>query len=89
VIVEVRLPTVLLLRVTVRDVDVIHRRVVVLVGVRRQQMPPVLSPVQVVSDVEVLMPVLQSVVLMMPLGPGHRLALLPDQRSPSNPTVPP
>jgi hypothetical protein len=89
VVVEVRLPAVLFLQVTVRYVDMIHRRVVVLVGVRRQQMPPVLSSVQVVGDVEVLVPVLQSVVLMMPLGPGHRLALLPDQRSPSNPTVPP
>jgi hypothetical protein len=35
-------------------------------------MTPVLPPVQVVGDVEVLVPVLQGVMLMMALRPRHR-----------------
>jgi hypothetical protein len=35
-------------------------------------MAPVLAPVQVVGDVEVLVPVLQGVVLVMTLRPRHR-----------------
>lgn len=69
---DVCLPSVLLLRVSVGDVHVVKGRVVVLVRVVGLQMTPVLTPVQVVGDVEVLVPVLHRVMLMMTLGSRHR-----------------
>jgi hypothetical protein len=61
----------LLLDVPVRDVHVLQRGVVVLVGVGGQQVSPVLSPVQVVRDVIVLVPVRHGFVPMMPLLSCH------------------
>jgi hypothetical protein len=72
VVVHVRLPSVLLLRVLVRDVHVIDGRMVVVVTVRRQKVTPVLATVQVVGDVIVLVPVLHSIVLVVTLRPRHR-----------------
>jgi hypothetical protein len=57
-VVDVCLPPVLSLRVPVRDVHVLQCRMVVLVRVVGLQMTPVLPPVQVMGDVEVLVPVL-------------------------------
>jgi hypothetical protein len=71
VVVNVGLPPVLFLLVLVRDVHVVHGRMVVLVRVGGEQMPPVLSAVKVVRDVEVLVPVLQGIVLVMTLRPRH------------------
>jgi hypothetical protein len=73
VVVHVRLPSVLLLRVLVRDVHVINGGMVVVVTVRRQKVTPVLATVQVVGDVIVLVPVLHRIVLVMSLRPRHRL----------------
>lgn len=67
----------LLVHVLVRDVHVIHRRVVVLVRVSGEQVPPVLSLVQVVRDVIVLVAVPQGLMLVMSLLPRHYLSPLP------------
>jgi hypothetical protein len=60
-----RFSTMLALRIDVRDVHVFHRRVIVLMRVCRQQMHPVLSLMEVMSDVIVLVAVLECLVLMM------------------------
>jgi hypothetical protein len=74
-VVDVCLPPVLSLRVPVRDVHVLQCRMVVLVRVVGLQMTPVLPPVQVMGDVEVLVPVLHCSMLMMTLRPRHRVHL--------------
>jgi hypothetical protein len=71
VVVHVGLPPVLLLLVLVGDVHMVHGGMVVLMGVGRQQMTPVLSAMQIVRHVEVLVPVLHGIVLMMTLRPRH------------------
>jgi len=64
VIVYVSLSPVLPVHVLVGHVDMLDLGVVVLVRVRRQQVTPVLSTMQVVRDMEVLVPVLDPVVVM-------------------------
>jgi len=76
-VVDVSLSAVLLVDVTVRDVNVVHGRMVVLVGMCGQQMAPVLSLMQVVRDVVVLVPVLQGLVRVVTLRPRHRAHLFP------------
>jgi hypothetical protein len=78
VVVDVALPPVFLLRIPVRDVHVLHRRMVVIVGMGRQEMAPVLASMHVMRDVEVLVPVLQRLVLMVALLLRHRAHTLPD-----------
>lgn len=63
---DVPFPAMLLLDVSVRDVDMLDRCVVVLVTVSGEQMSPVLTTVQVVRHVEVLVTVLDGLVLMTP-----------------------
>ena len=70
-VVDVCLPAVLRLGVPVWYVHVVQRGVVVLVCMVGLQVTPVLTPVQVVGDVEVLMPMLHRVVLVMPLRSRH------------------
>lgn len=70
-VVDVCLSPVLILRVPVWDVHVLQRRVVVLVRVVGLQMTPVLPPVQVVGDVEMLVPMLNRVMLVMTLRSRH------------------
>jgi hypothetical protein len=60
-----RFSTMLFLRIDVRDVHVFYRRVIVLMRVRRQQMHPVLSLMEVMSDVIVLVAVLERFVLVV------------------------
>jgi hypothetical protein len=73
VVVEVGLPPVLLGLVLVRGMDVIERRVVVLVSVRGEQVAPVLSLMQVVRHVEVLVAMHDRLVLVMASrAPLHR-----------------
>ena len=71
-IVEVRLAPVLLVHVLVRNVDVIERRVIVIVRVCREQVRPVLSLGEVVGDVEMLVFMNDSVVLVMLRLDRHR-----------------
>jgi hypothetical protein len=71
-VVDVRLPSMLILRVPVGDVHVVQRGVIVLVGMVGLKMAPVLTPVQVMSDMEVLVPVLHRVMSMMTLSSRHR-----------------
>jgi hypothetical protein len=80
-VVDVCFPPMLLLRVLVRDVHVIHCRVVVLVSVSGEQVPPVLSLVQVVRDVIMLVAVLQVLMLVVSLLPRHNLSPLPARLS--------
>lgn len=54
------------------DVHVFQRGVVVLVRVVGLQMTPVLPSMQVVGDVEVLVPMLHPLMLVMTLGSRHR-----------------
>jgi hypothetical protein len=72
VIVDVRLTAVLLVHVPVRNVDVIERRMVVIVCVSREQVSPVLSFGEVVGDVEMLVFMDDSVVLVMLRLNRHR-----------------
>jgi hypothetical protein len=60
-------PPVLLLDLRVGDVHMLERRVVVLVRVRRREMPPVLSSMEIVRHVVVLVTMLGGRVLVMPL----------------------
>ena len=62
---HMRLSTVLFLHIDVRDVHVLDRRVIVLMRVRGQQMHPVLSLMEVMSDVIVLVAVLECFVLVV------------------------
>lgn len=78
-VVDVGLPPVLLGLVLMRDVHVLHLRMVVLVGVRRQEMHPVLSSMEIVGDVVVLVAVIERVVVMATSRlRGHR-TLLPSR----------
>jgi hypothetical protein len=47
-------------------------------------MAPILTTVQVMGDVEVLVPVLQGLMLVMTLRPRHRAHPLPDRCCPKN-----
>ena len=77
---HVRLSTMLVVLIDVRDVHVLDRRVVVLMRVGGEQMHPVLSLMEVMRDVIVLVAVLQCLVLVVaprlrhapspPLSPG-------------------
>jgi hypothetical protein len=80
VVVNVRFPPVFLVRVAVGDMNMVQCRMVVLVRVSGQQMTPVLSPMQVVRNVIVLVTVLQGLMLVVPLRPGH-LAHLPSRQA--------
>src|SRR5215207_3767096 len=60
-----RFSTMLVLRIDVRDVHVLHGRVIVLMRMRGQQMHPVLSLMEVMGDVIVLVAVLERFVLMV------------------------
>jgi hypothetical protein len=71
VVVDVRFPAVFLVEVLVGDVDVIDLGMVVLVPVCGKEMDPVLASMQVVSNVIVLVTMLQSSVCMVALRPGH------------------
>src|SRR6266542_7122936 len=62
VVVHVPLPAVLLRHVLMGHVDVVHLRVVVLVGVGGEEVAPVLTSMEVVGDVEVLVTMLDGVV---------------------------
>jgi len=77
VVVDVGLPPVLLVHVSVRDMHVLHGGMVVLVRMGGQQMAPVLSLMQVMRDVVVLVPMLQGVVRVVPLLSRHRAHLSP------------
>jgi hypothetical protein len=57
VVVDVGLSPVLLVDVLVGDVDVLNRRMVVLMDMGRQEVTPVLSTMKVVGDVVMLVPV--------------------------------
>jgi hypothetical protein len=82
------LPPVLLFGVPVWDVHVVLSGVVVLVRVVGLQVTPVLPPVQVVSDVEVLVPVLQGLMLMMTLCSRHPAHLFRDRARPGTDRTP-
>jgi hypothetical protein len=62
----------LLVHVPVRNVDVIERRVIVIVPVSREQVCPVLSLGEIVGDVEMLVFMNDSVVLVMLRLDSHR-----------------
>jgi len=66
-VVHVPLPAVLLRHVLMGHVDVVHLRVVVLVGVGGEEVAPVLTSMEVVGDVEVLVTMLDGVVVMVTL----------------------
>ena len=65
-VVDMRFPAMLLFNVPVRDMHVLDASVVVGVAVSGEQVPPVLALMQVVSDVKVLVTVLDGLVLMTP-----------------------
>jgi hypothetical protein len=65
VIVHVRFSTMLFLRIDVRDMHVLNRWVIVLMRMSGQQMHPVLSLMEVMSDVIVLVAVLECFVLVV------------------------
>jgi hypothetical protein len=77
-VVNVCFPTVLRLRVTMWDVHVVQGGVVVLVKMVGLQVTPLLTPVQVVGDVEVLVPVLHRFMLVMALCSCHSPHRLPN-----------
>jgi hypothetical protein len=77
-IVQVGFPTVFLLHVPMRDVHVLQRRVIVLVRMRGEQVPPVLPRMKVVRHVVVLVSMFQGLVLMMALRFHHHAHLLMD-----------
>jgi hypothetical protein len=78
---DVCLSPVLLLHVPMRDVHVLQCRMIVLVSVSGEQVPPILSSVQVVRDVIVLVAMLQGLMLVMSLLPGHSRSPLPECHS--------
>ena len=63
-VVHVSFPPMLPFHVPVRDVDVLDLGMVVVVGMSGQQMGPVLAPMQVVRDVEMLVTVFDGVVVV-------------------------
>jgi hypothetical protein len=88
VVVNVCFPAVLRLRVTMWDVHVVQGGVVVLVKMVGLQVTPLLTPVQVVGDVEVLVPVLHRLMLVMPLRSRHSAHRL-SQKTAQKPKVHP
>jgi hypothetical protein len=80
VIVDVCFPAMLSLGVPVWDMHVVQGGVVVLVNMVGLQVPPLLTPVQVVGDVEVLVPVLHRFMLVMPLRSRHSAHRLSQDR---------
>jgi hypothetical protein len=72
VVVDMGFPSMLLVQVAVGDVHVLQCRMVVLVGVGREKMTPILSLVQVMRHVVVLVAVLQGIMLVVTLRPRHR-----------------
>jgi hypothetical protein len=89
VIVDVRLPAVLLVDVLVGDVDVLDGGVIVLVSMGGQEMDPVLTPMQVVSHVIVLVAMLESVMLMMAPRSRHAAHLARSRSVPRGPYTSP
>jgi hypothetical protein len=77
VVVDVGFPPVLLGLVLVGDVHVLHLGMVVLVGMGRQEMHPVLPSMEVVGDVIVLVAVVEGVVVMATSRLRDHRALLP------------
>jgi hypothetical protein len=71
VVVDVCFPAMLSLGVTVWDMHVVQRRVVVLVSMVGLQVTPLFTPMQVVGDMEVLMAVLNRLMIMMSLRSRH------------------
>ena len=71
-VVHVGLPGMLALHVLVRDVDVLYRGMVVIVGVGGEEVPPVLSLMQIVRHVVVLMMVHDALMLVMTLRSRQR-----------------
>jgi hypothetical protein len=65
-VVDMRFPAMLFFNVPVRDMHMLDAGVVVGVAVSGEQVPPVLALMQVVSDVKVLVTVLDGLVLMTP-----------------------
>ena len=89
-VVNVCFPTVFRLRVTMWDVHVVQGGMVVLVKMVGLQVTPLLTPVQVVGDVEVLVPVLHRLMLVMPLRSrhsAHRLSHKTTQKPKVHPAV--
>lgn len=68
---HVGLPTMLSLHVLMRDVHVLYRGMVVIVGVGGQEVPPVLSLMKIVRHVVVLVTVHHALVLVMTLRSRH------------------
>jgi hypothetical protein len=79
VVVDVGFPPVLFGLVLVGDVHVLHLGMVVLVGVCRQEMHPVLPSMEVVGDVIVLVAVVEGVVVMATSRLRDHRALLPSR----------
>ena len=84
-IVDVCLASMLLVHVPVRNVDVIERRVIVIVPVSREQVCPVLSLGEIVGDVEMLVFMNDSVVLVMLRLDSHRRTS-PEPHLPAHPS---
>jgi hypothetical protein len=76
-VMHVGLPAMLVLDVPMRDMHMLHRRVVVIMAVGRQQVPPVLSHMKVVRHVVVLVPVFDVLVLVVALRLRHLSSPLP------------
>lgn len=70
-VVDVRFPPVLLVYIPMRDVNVVHSGVIVVVRMSGKEMAPVLPLMQVVGDVVVLVPMLHRVMCVVTLRPGH------------------
>jgi hypothetical protein len=80
-----RLSTMLVLYVDVRDVHMLHRRMVVIVGVSGQKVHPVFSLMKVMRHVVVLVAVLDSRVLVAALCLRHHVPLRPTLPPPTFP----
>jgi hypothetical protein len=78
---HVGLTPVLVLHVLVRDMDMLHRGVVVIMAMGRQQMTPVLSHMEVMGHVVVLVAVFDVLVLVVTLRLRH-LCSPPPRRFP-------
>lgn len=80
-VVHMRLMAMLFLFVDVRDVRMLNRRVVVIVGVGGQEMHPVLTLMKVVRHVIMLVTMLDGLVQVTTMSPSHRDHLLPGRFS--------
>jgi hypothetical protein len=78
VVVHMRLMAMLFLFVDVRDVRMLNRRVVVIVGVGGQEVHPVLTLMKVVRHVIMLVTMLDGLVQVTTMSPSHRDHLLRD-----------